>query len=366
MMDSTARERIIIEGLACEWDLAVNQLAPSYQGRLRRPLLRLAALRGKLGQWLPAKREICLDRALVFDHPWDAVRDVLRHETAHQLADTLLGGDDQPPHGPAFQQACLLLRADPAPAASRIPLQVRMAAGHNDAESRLRRRVHKLLALARSHNPFEAEAAMLKAHELMARHQIGVLRRGADRTYISVFLGRPALRHFKEVYFLANLLQDFFFVQCIWISTYVVSKAKLGRALEASGLPVHVEQADYAYAFIMRHIDLRWEEFTQGRRFNRYRKSDFAVGVIEGFRAKLTRQRLPGATAAERALIVQGDPRLALYLQHRYPHTTNIQRGGGRQDPEVYDRGHEIGQALVLHEGLTQAPRQSKRKLPAP
>jgi hypothetical protein len=259
-----------------------------------------------------------------------------------------------------------MLRADPAAAAARIPLHTRIAAGHAETESRLQRKVHKLLALARSCNPFEAEAAMLKAHELMARHQLSVLRRDADRSFVSVFLGQPALRHFKEVYFLANLLQDFFFVQCIWISTFVVPKDKLGRVLEASGLPVHVEQADYAYAFIMRQIDLRWEEFTCGQKLSRYRKSDFAVGVIEGFRTRLTRERLPTVTAAERALITQSDPQLQAYLRHRYPRTTSIQRGGGRQDPEVYRQGQRIGEALVLHEGLAHRARRSNRKLPPP
>ncbi|MDJ0856643.1 MAG: DUF2786 domain-containing protein [Desulfobacterales bacterium] len=358
-----SRERRILRGLACEWELAANSLEGRYRERLQRPLFRLSDTPGRLGQWDADKREISLNRQLARAHPWDEVRDVLRHEMAHQLAQTVLAADGQPPHGPAFQQACLMLRADPAATAQRT-LHARLAANASNDRNPSHGRIRKLLALARSPNVNEAEAAMLKAHELMARHHVTIVTQDPRRQFASIFLGRPALRHFREKYFLANLIQDFYFVQGIWVPAFVVAKGKMGRVLEISGTAANVTQAGYVYAFVEAHIDRRWREWTSRRRMTRRRKSDFAVGLIEGFRDKLERERRPRADAAERALIRQPDPRLEAYLQQRYPQTRRIQRGGGNQDPEAYDHGRRIGANMILHRGVTHPTCRNGRRLP--
>lgn len=358
------RERRILRGLAHEWELAVSELSSDYRKHLKRPLFRLSDVSGRLGQWDADKREICLDRRLAFEHPWDEVRDVLLHETAHQLAQTVLGANGQPPHGPAFRQACLMLRADPSASATEKPLHKRLENRHAQDEHPIRQRIQKLLSLAQSGNVHEAEAAMHKAHELMARHHIKTLETDPDRSFVSIFLGQPALRHFKEFYFLANLIQDFYFVQGIWVPAFVVDKGKMGRVLEISGTHANVAQAGYVYDFIRVHIDQRWQKMTVGNRLTRYQKSDFAVGVIQGLREKLEARQLPDSRPEERALIHQPDPRLSHYLQQRFPRTSKIQRGGGRQDQDVYRRGVDVGAKMVLHRGITRATTDKIRKLP--
>jgi hypothetical protein len=350
--DDRTREHRILIGLALEWELAAGELDACYRQRLQRPLFRLADMPARLGQWDASKREICLNRRLATDHPWDEIRDVLRHEMAHQLAQTVLHNADQPPHGPAFQQACLMLQADPAATAAHQPLHARLAQRKATEESPRHAKIRKLLALAQSRNANEAEAAMLKAHELMARHHISTLMQDPGRTFISIFLGPPALRHFKEAYFLANLIQDFYFVQGIWVPAYVVTKEKMGRVLEVSGTPANVAQAGYVFAFVNAYVERRWQEMMSLRRLTRYQKSDFAVGIIEGFRRQLDRQQLPEAEPAARALIRQSDPRLTTYLQSRYPRTSRIQRGSGHHDPNVYRRGRQLGEEMILHRGI--------------
>ncbi len=364
--DTVDRERQVLAGLACEWELAAGELEARYRRRLFRPLFRLAATPGRLGQWDAAKREICLNRQLALDHPWDDIRDVLRHEMAHQLAETLLAADGQPPHGPAFQQACLMLRADPAAAASRRPLHARLAEADLSREDPRHGRIRKLLALAQSRNANEAEAAMRKAHELMARLHISTLIRDPRRTFVSIFLGRPALRHFKEAYYLANLIQDFYFVQGIWVPAFVVARGKMGRVLEVSGTPANVAQAGYVFAFVNRYIDRCWGEMCARRRLTRYQKSDFAVGIIQGFRQKLERKPLPAVPAGERALIHQSDPLLSVYLRQRYPRTSHIHRGGGQPDPNIYRRGRQCGEQMVIHRGISDSSGKVKGRLPGP
>jgi hypothetical protein len=361
---SRAWEHRILLGLAHEWDLACLHLSADNRARLQKPTFRLADTRAQLGLWSPARREICLSRHLVQNHPWDDIREVLRHEMAHQLADTVLASDDQPPHGPAFQQACLMLRADPAAAVSRRPLHERLSTGGRQEENPLRQRVQKLLSLAQSGNIHEAEAAMRKAHQLMARHHLTTLTCDPARAFVSIFLGQPALRHFKEAYFLANLIQDFYFVQGLWVPAFVVAKGRVGRVLEISGTPANVSQAGYVFEFVAAYVDRRWQEMTADQRLTRYQKSDFAVGVIEGFRHKLAQEQFPDCPPAERALIRQTDPRLSTYLRRRYPRTSQIQRGGGRQDQNVYRRGLAAGEEMILHRGIAHRSCDITRKLP--
>jgi hypothetical protein len=361
---AAAHERRVLNGLVHEWELAASELEDHLRARLRRPLFRLADTPGRLGLWDAAKREICLNRDLACTHPWDEVRDVLRHEMAHQLAHTLLAADGQPPHGPAFHQACLMLRADPAASTARRTLHQRLAAGNAREKDHRHARIHKLLALAQSGNAHEAQAAMLKAHELMARHHITTLKTDPERAFVSIFLGQPALRHFKEAYVLANLIQDFYFVQGIWVPAFVVAKGKMGRALEISGTPANVAQAGYVFDFVQAHIERRWRDLTSARRLTRYQQSDFAVGVIEGLRHKLEGPQRALGQPSDRALIHKSDPRLSAYLRHRYTHTRRIQRGGGRRDDNLYHHGRQIGAEIILRRGIAHTSHRNGKRLP--
>ena len=205
---------------------------------------------------------------------------------------------------------------------------------------------------------------MLKAHELMARHHITTLESDPERTFASIFLGQPALRHFKEAYVLAHLIQDFYFVQGIWVPAFVVAKGKMGRVLEISGTPANTAQAGYVFDFVQGHIDRRWRKMTTAQRLTRYQKSDFAVGVIEGLRHKLEQpQRAPGKSS-DRELIRKSDPRLSAYFSRRYPHTRRIQRGGGHRDEDLYHHGRKVGQTMILHRGIAHTSPPAGKRLP--
>ena len=106
-------EHRILQGIACEWEAAIWVLSPTHRQLMKKPLFRLKDLRYTWAYWSEEKREICLSRRLVFNHPWDAVREVLLHEMAHQLTQQVLKDGNETPHGPTFQKACYLLRANP-------------------------------------------------------------------------------------------------------------------------------------------------------------------------------------------------------------------------------------------------------------
>ena len=192
-----------------------------------------------------------------------------------------------------------------------------------------------------------------KAHELIAKYNVDHLDQGPDDDLISVFVGQPALRHPKEAYFLANLIQDFYFVRGLWICAYVRGKGKMGRVLEISGSIENIKLASYVYDFIRHYIDSQWSLYNKTKEFNRYRKSDFAVGVIEGFRSKLTSYTHQHNKIKTYLVVVRKtDSLLAQYFRYKYPHTVNIRKKVSHQNQTIVEDGKKIGKKLVITKGV--------------
>ncbi len=348
-------ERRILHGMACEWEAALLNLEPVKRQRIRRPLFAIKDLKTQWGNWSLEKRQLSLSRQLVLNYPWDSIRDVLLHETAHQIAQQLFGASAQTPHGPAFNQACELLRIYPAASANYQPLQDRLLQDHTRHYDKRMLRIKKLLALAESKNRFEADAAMTKAHELIARHNIEINRHEDKRQFLSIFIGSPALRHPREDYHLANLLQDYYFVSGIWVSAYVIEKGKTGRVLEISGTGQNLKMAEYVHDFIGQFIDAQWRKYNREKRLNRFRKTDFAVGIIAGFRDKLESNVVRKKAQKDIfALIQKGDPQLEKYFKFKYPHTASVKKAASQQDTRVLNDGKKLGKKLVIAKGICE------------
>jgi hypothetical protein len=348
-------ERRILHGVACEWGAATLSLGPDQRQRLRRPTFAIKDLKNQWGNWSLEKREISLSRQLVLNYSWDSIRDVLLHEMAHQIAQQLLGGSAQKPHGPAFNQACELLRIHPAASGDYQPLQDRLLQDHSSDSDKRMLRIKKLLALAESKNRFEADVAMTKAHELIARHNIELSSHEDKRQFLSIFIGSPALRHPREDYHLANLLQDYYFVAGIWVSAYVIDKSKMGRVLEISGTVQNLKIAEYVHDFIVHFINAQWLKYNLEKNLGRFRKTDFAVGIIEGFRNKLESSVVKKKTKKDIfALIQKGDPQLKKYFKFKYPHTAMVQKAACRQDIRVLNDGKKLGKKLVIARGISE------------
>ena len=348
-------ERRILHGLSCEWENAVSFLEASYRDRFRRPLFGLRNMESRLGHWTSEKKEICLSRNLVLNHSWDAVREVLLHEMAHQFAEQVLGALDESPHGPKFQRACYLLRANPKASGNYMPLDERVSNDSLGPEDKILVRVKKLMALAQSRNQHEAEAAMTKAHELIAKYNVDLLSRDDNRHFFSIFLGRPDLRHFREEYHLSGLLQKYYFVYGIWVPAYVIEKGRMGRVLEISGTAQNVKMASYIHDFIRHFIDSQWDGYNKKKGLNRYRKTDFSVGIIEGFRSKLrSKTEAEKKGRDNRGLIKIMDPLLQEHIDYRYPHTTGVRGRAVRNDKHVLEDGIEVGKELIIFKGISK------------
>jgi hypothetical protein len=359
-------ENRILHGLLGEWEMALWLLSSVYRQEMRPPLFSLRDWNDRWGVWLGEKREIALSRNLVWNHSWGSVREVLFHEMAHQLAEEVLGSPREAPHGPTFQKACRLLGANPKASGHYKTLDERISQGSSDPDDRIMLRVKKLMALAESPDRHEAEAAMAKAHALITRYNLDAVDRDKKRDFISVLVGRPNLRHFAEDYHLAHLLQDFYFVKGIWVSSYVLEKRRMGRVLEISGTIPNVRLAGYVHDFMRYSIQSRWREYSQGKGLNRYRLTDFAVGMIQGFRSQLkSRQEMKNEVKGSSALVRVQDPLLEDYFVNRYPQSVMIKTGKGRQDLQVRKDGKRVGKHLVILKGIMGEARDRGLRLHA-
>ena len=346
-------EHRIVHGLSCEWENALWLLPSQDRNRLKRPFFSLRDMSSRLGYWSDEKNELALSRSLVINFSWDDVREVLFHEMAHQYAVQVLGAVNTPPHGPAFKKACRLLRANPKASGSFKPLHETLQNSASHENDRILIRVKKLMSLAESQNRFEAEAAMAKAHLLIKKYNIDLLLKTSHRDFVSIFVGTPALRQHREAYYLADLLQTFYFIQGLWVSAYVVEKGKMGRVFEISGTVSNIKIASYVYDFVTTYIHTQWKRYNALKRLNRYRKTDFAIGIIEGFSNKLKSGKQVNKHAnPTRALVKTDDPLLKQYMSYKYPNTKSFQRTASNQDDKVLKDGYVIGKKLVISKGI--------------
>jgi hypothetical protein len=144
-------------------------------------------------------------------------------------------------------------------------------------------------------------------------------------------------------------------VETIWVPAFVLEKIKMGRVLEISGAQRNVEIAHYVYDYVKAFIDTRWREYNKDKGLNRYRKTDFAVGIIDGFRKTLEASVLshPSGQIDQSVMIIE-DPKLQRYIDRRYPRLRKFSRAAAKHDRGVMKDGIDEGRKLIISKGVTE------------
>ena len=322
-----------------------------FRRKLRRPVFALSDT-ARLGAWIGERRTLELSRSLIVEQPWSVVREVCKHEMAHQFVDEVLQIHDQSAHGPAFEALCRQHGIDAS--ASGLP-----AAGPEGGSAVLRR-IARLLALAQSPNVHEAEAAMQQARRLMLKHNIDAAVAAAREGFSFRQVGRPRRRIDAHEQVLAGLLAEHFFVEVIWVPSYLPLEGRSGRVLELCGTASNLDVASYVHGFVLETGERLWREHRRrhGLPGDRERRR-FLLGVMIGFEEKLA---AGAAQSKEEGLVWRGDPDLEAYLQRRYPRRS----GGGSigfHRTATHEHGRKAGQGIVLQRPIREASAQRGRLL---
>jgi len=353
---SAALEASVLRALTLLYD-ELNQSL--FKGALRRPVLSVSSSTAHLGCWTRAYRRLELSRALLLNHHWGSVREVLKHEMAHQYVQESLQVEETA-HGPVFQRVCRERGIDAS--AVGVP-EGESRVGNVGSGAKIIERIAKLLSLAQSANEHEAQAAARVAQKLMLQYNLQVdadALRGKAYTYKHV---GPALSRVYEAHrILALILEEHFFVDVIWIPVWQVREGKRGSIMELCGTHENLQIASYVHAFLCTTATQLWNERRrklgvrgQGRRLS------YWAGVMTGFREQLAEQK---RECSAQGLVWRGDACLSKYLRTRYPH---VRRSGsrGQARDEAFAHGRQAGRKIILRRGLNQQNTGSMRYLPA-
>ncbi|MFT4974928.1 MAG: hypothetical protein ACI8S6_000811 [Myxococcota bacterium] len=326
-------EALLLRELLRAWK---NLNVSHFSDGMRPPTLELSDGLRMLGSWQRGPRTLSLSRRLLREGSWSAVCEVLKHEMAHQYVDEVLQVRDEAAHGPAFQRTCRKRAIDPA--ASGLP-------EHDGQSPRIVRKVQRLLALAESPNPHEAQSAMRAARRLMLRYNLDMT--GGERRYRFQQLGRPMKQRPAHHKILASILLDHFFVSGIWISAVDLETGARGRALEIAGTPANVEIAAWVHGYLLETAERLWRQRRSGRGRGR-----FLSGVMLGFQEKLGEQ---ARETEEAGLVWLGDADLGAYVRTRHPHQRSG-RGVSLRDDQALRDGQQAGRKIALRRPVRGGP----------
>lgn len=364
------------EVLEQQWRDIVAALPPGVARRMKPPIFRLRSDISYWGSWDYLTRHMTINAALFIRHPWHALVDVLRHEIAHQITDEAMGKSGEPPHGRSFRMACELVNARPD-ASSDYPLldqwlfqdedDTPKSASENGQE-RCIQKIRKLLALAESADHHEAEAALLKAREIAARHTLelsAIIEANAggenarDKQIATITIGPTYNRIPPDSSMLASILQDFYDVRCIWINVPEIGEKKYRNTLAISGTRHNLRVASYVYECIVNYIErekLQLPSAMLGKVLSSKRAlRDFRIGLLRGLRMALQAQILP---PSDNALILREQQRLDNYLHRQYGHLKSTSSHRLMVNTEVHNAGMTAGRRFIAHNKLTRAPRE--------
>jgi hypothetical protein len=329
--------------------------AAFFRRQLRRPVIALSASTTRLGQWLRLERTIEVGWQLLTTQSWSVALEVLKHEMAHQYVDEVLSLVDETAHGPAFRGVCEARGIDGR--ASGAPV----VASYQNPEGRVLSRVAKLLALAKSPNLHEAQAAALAAQRLMLKYNLGTVSDHRPRDYGFCQIGAPTGRTTESERILAAIIDEHFFVDTIWVPVWRPLQGKRGCVIEICGTPENLEYAAYAHAFLTHTAEQLWRDYRRAQKIRRNQdRRSFLAGVMTGFREQLVAQQ---RTHQQEGLVWVGDADLERYFRRRHPHIRHT-RHVGRHRGDAYGHGREAGQRIVMHRPIAQGSSSETRLLP--
>lgn len=316
-----------------------------FRSAMRPPVFRLSDATAVYGMWRRDERVIEIAREHAFARAWTHTLETLKHEAAHQFVDEVLGGDSAP-HGPLFREVCEQRGID-GRATEPASVPPPDATSEPTPQQRVIARVQKLLALAESSNPHEAELAAATAQRIMLKHNIDAARDAASTGSPCghTWLGAPSGRVQRHQLALSGLLAEHFFVEAIWIGVYRPQEGTRAQILEVCGRPENLAMAEYVHDFVLKTVERLWREHKRARGLTSDRdRRSFLAGAVNGLSAKLRAQR---EVAVGEGLVWAGDAAMRRYFRRRHPKVSSTSsRASG--DRSAYADGKSVGQTIVL------------------
>jgi hypothetical protein len=256
----------------------------------------------RLGYFDPSDCTIAVNKRLMFTAKNRVLENLLRHELAHYftyIAHHASGIDDRA-HGPQFQSIC---------DAYDLPPEVRRASSNicaeNDAiEGELANeaviaKFQRLMSLAESDNEHESALAIVRANELMVRHNLDAAtatHADAGEIEYCVLLVIPCKRSSPRISAIAEILSEF-----------LVYPVQGSRGLEVTGTRANVEHAEYVAGYLDRALAAAWKRAKAASPRRRLRERPFMAAAAASYLEKLQRAKAQLPFKDQNALVVLGE-----------------------------------------------------------
>lgn len=304
----------------------------------------------ELGRFNSSYLQIELNKNLIVQANELVFEDVLKHELAHYIC--YLEHGSTPAHGKEFQQTCEKLGFSPHIAAATVDLASSNKMTLNTTEyDQLLKKIKKLLALAESNNPNEAELATLKANQILLKHNLKYVDLLEESIYLIRVLPRP--RKDAKIQAIYEILRHF-------IVRPVISTGVNTCCLEISGSYVNIRLAEYISEFLDYELDRLWKLTRHEHQLKGLRaKNSFFMGIAKGFEEKAKSEQRSFSEDEQKTLIkIHSQLELCTRMIYR---RLGSSASGCKTDLSAHSLGTDKGKHLSVRQGLEKTVNLGKK-----
>jgi len=306
----------------------------------------------KLGYFSPGNFQLGLHKRLMYLAHDEVLQNIIRHELAHMDCSLIYGKQANifSPHGNEFRKICTDFGWGPEVYKAYANLKFENHLYSSDANfEKVKLKVEKLLALAASDNPHEAQAATLKANDLLLKYNLKNLEYN-DEIETCVTMVFHAKKMNSTLNALYEILQ-YFYVQPVF------NRNREGVSLDVVGTRLNVEMADYIAKYLASQFGLLWDKIKKDDPSMKglKKKNNYILGIAAGFTQKLKNERnlIKKGDYSARDLMVM-EQNLVQQVKLAFPRLSRQSGSAGSFDHNARTKGQQAGNALSIHPGVSQ------------
>lgn len=299
-----------------------------------------------LGEFDYHTYQIRLNKQLIYQAKVSVLKDIIRHELAHLFC-FLEFGPHVPAHGVEFRQICNRFGWNKLVSLSATNLEIHNAQYEGELKAeKIMSKIKKLLSLASSSNPHEAQLATVKANQLLLQYNLSELP-SYNVSEEEVFNERVLERKRCD-----TKLKAIYEILGLFYVAPVLNYGKKVCFLEVTGTRGNVEIARYVAEFLDGEIERLWE---QARKENGLKgtiaKNSFIRGLANGFVEKMQQEaQVLKSQHKKELMILKSNLKTAVAMV--YGKTSGQYQDHRSSDQSATSLGKKAGSRLSINPGI--------------
>ena len=357
-----------------------DSICYAHSVKLDWPILELVAYQKSFwGKWDPNYKKLTLHQDLFLHHPWEIIREILKHEMAHMLV-SAKHGDIAHSHGKEFLYYCRVLGMEEWSKSATIDLNSNLKATkaqlHKSANSSALRKVQKLLALSNSANENEAKIALQKATEIMEKNALASWQIHQEKHICKSVIQLGKKRVDAYLHEILHILKTHFQVEVILVDSFDPIGCNPIKTAELIGSVENLRFAEFVFQFLKDTVVRLWNRHkkmtgVKGLRF----KNSYYHGVLERISANLSamkdihskpkdsqqenKQHLGNSQKSSTTLLALHREELQLAFDYFFPKISNSYRKR-TYDKDSYEAGQKDGNEVNIKRPISGDRRNTK------